>query len=397
MRRVLVVGAGPAGAAIALLLVKRGIDVLLVEREHDFDRAFRGEVLMPGGVDALRQIGVWPQVARLPHAVVPTMELFVNHRRVVRADWKELAGDNVARAFNHSALIELLVNEAAATRRLDLRMGTALHALEVATTHVDVALRSASGHVTERADILIGADGRASTTRGLAGLKLERFEFPAEIAWLSFPTPETQRLDPRFQAFTGRHGFLVLYPSWNGYLRVGIHMRHGSADWSKHMMLERLSDIAGEPYASLARKHAAAIPDPVRLKVLVGRSPRWSGHRVLLFGDAAHPMAPVRAQGVNLALRDAIVAANHIVQVYVSGNDADLDAALARVQSEREPEVVAIQRLQRAAMELPLPMRSALLRTTLLPLLRRTGVMKRAMLRSELPFRHGTKEIRLVV
>jgi 2-polyprenyl-6-methoxyphenol hydroxylase-like FAD-dependent oxidoreductase len=109
MRRVLVVGAGRAGSAIALLVVKRGIDVLLVEREHDFDRAFRGEVLMPGGVDALRQMGVWPQVAQLPHAVVPTMELFVS-RRVVRADWKELAGEAAARAFNQSVLIELLVD-----------------------------------------------------------------------------------------------------------------------------------------------------------------------------------------------------------------------------------------------------------------------------------------------
>jgi 2-polyprenyl-6-methoxyphenol hydroxylase-like FAD-dependent oxidoreductase len=70
--------------------VKRGIDVLLVEREHDFDRAFRGEILMPGGVDAPRQMGVWPQVAQLPHAVVPTMELFVSRRPVVRADWNAI-------------------------------------------------------------------------------------------------------------------------------------------------------------------------------------------------------------------------------------------------------------------------------------------------------------------
>jgi 2-polyprenyl-6-methoxyphenol hydroxylase-like FAD-dependent oxidoreductase len=93
MARVLIVGAGPAGAALAVRLASRGLDVLLVERERDFDRAFRGEILMPGGVDALRQIGVWPQVAQLPHAVVPCMELFVDGDRVVRADWDELSGD----------------------------------------------------------------------------------------------------------------------------------------------------------------------------------------------------------------------------------------------------------------------------------------------------------------
>jgi len=395
MRKVAIVGAGPAGAALALLLVSRGRRVLLVERESSFDRTFRGEVLMPSGVDALRQIGVWPRVAELPHPIVPCMELFVNRRRVVRADWTELAGDDAARVFSQPALLALLVERAAASGRLELRMGTALHSMNAAATHVDIVLRSQSGDVAERVDILVGADGRASTTRALAGFKLERFDFPAEIAWLSLPAPETQRSDPRFQAFSGRDGFLVMYPSWDGRLRAGVHVPGGS-DWSKSAILERLRTITGEPYASLSRDESS-ISEPLRLKVLVGRTQRWSAHRVLLLGDAAHPMAPVRAQGVNLALRDAIVAANHIIEVGESGTGTAIGAALAQVQHEREPEVLAIQRLQRAAMKLPLPMRSPLLRTTLLPVLRRAGVVKHAMLKSELPFRHGTTDVKLVV
>ena len=395
-RRVIIAGAGPAGASLAALLATRGCDVLLVERELTFERAFRGEVLMPDGVDALRQIGVWSRIAQLPHAVVPCMELFVNGCRVMRADWNELAGDNAARVFSQPAVLAVLVQHAAAAGRFEVRMGTALHAIEIAATHVDVVLRSASGDTTERADVLVGADGRASTTRALAALTLERFDFPVEIAWLSLPAPETQRLDPRFQAFSARDGFLVLYPSWDGRLRAGVPVPRGS-EWSKTAILDRLAAIAGEPYASLARDNAASISEPIRLKVLVGRTPRWSDHRVLLVGDAAHPMAPVRAQGVNLALRDAIVAANHIVRASESANGAAIDAALARVQQEREPEVMAIQRLQHQALAVPFPMRSALLRTTLLPVLRRAGVMKRVMLKSERPFRHGTTEVKLAV
>jgi 2-polyprenyl-6-methoxyphenol hydroxylase-like FAD-dependent oxidoreductase len=118
---------------------------------------------------------------------------------------------------------------------------------------------------------------------------------------------------------------------------------------------------------------------------------------LLLLGDAAHPMAPVRAQGINLALRDAIVAANHLVPALATRDGDAIAAAAARVQQEREPEVVVIQRLQQAAMQLPLPLRSTLLRGTVAPILRRTGAMKRMILKSEIPFRHGVTDVRLAV
>jgi 2-polyprenyl-6-methoxyphenol hydroxylase-like FAD-dependent oxidoreductase len=90
------------------------------------------------------------------------------------------------------------------------------------------------------------------------------------------------------------------------------------------------------------------IEGPVRLNVLVGRSPEWSAPGVLLLGDASHPMSPVRAQGINLALRDAIVAANHLVPLLRDNAGAyALDAACRAVQAEREPEIVRSQKLQR--------------------------------------------------
>lgn len=104
----------------------------------------------------------------------------------------------------------------------------------------------------------------------------------------------------------------------------------------------------------------------------------------------------MRAQGVNVALRDAIVAANHLVPALDGGGDA-IAAAAAAIQAEREPEVAMIQRLQVASMELPLPLRSRVLRSTVLPILRSAGVLKRVMLRSEMPLRHGTAHVALAV
>lgn len=113
--RVVIVGAGPTGAALSYLLARRGIGVVLLERERTFDRVFRGEALMPSGLDAIRQMGVAPALEQLPHVVVPCMELFVDRRRVLRADWPELAGPNAACAISQPALISLLVDRAVAT------------------------------------------------------------------------------------------------------------------------------------------------------------------------------------------------------------------------------------------------------------------------------------------
>ncbi len=393
---VVIAGAGPTGAALALLLTERGVRVLLVERELSFERVFRGEALMPGGLKALRQMGVGPALERLPHQTIPCMELFVNGSRVVRADWPAVSGENAAWATSQPALIALLVDRAAETGLFELRMGTSLDAIEQTATHVDVTVRSAEGTERIRASAVVGADGRSSRVRSIVGIKLERQPFPGDVAWLSVPAPDSQRVDPRFQAFSHPAGTLVLYPSWDGNVRVGVNLAAQDTARSKASLLERVATIAGEPYAGIVRESAAAVADPVTLKVLVGRVPRWSHGRLLLLGDAAHPMAPVRAQGVNLALRDAIVAANHLVPALRQGTLDALVKAGARIQQDREPEVATIQRLQLEAMSLPPVLRSPALRRTVLPVMRRAGLIKKMMLRSELLFRHGTTDVQLI-
>lgn len=153
----------------------------------------------------------------------------------------------------------------------------------------------------------------------------------------------------------------------------------------------------GEPYATFIRERKNEIAEPVMLKILFGRCPQWTARRTLLLGDAAHPMSPMRAQGINLALRDAIVAANHLVPAFASGDADQAQAAAERVQPERDPEIIESQRFQIAVAEPPPPARSAFLRATVLPVLRRMGVIKRLFLRAEIPLRHGVVPVRLAV
>lgn len=399
--RVVIVGAGPTGAALSFLLARRGIDVELLEREDRFDRIFRGEALMPGGVEAIEQMGLGEKFNRLPRRTVECAELFIGGTRIIRADWPEVAGKNAAQVVSQPALIEMFIDAARQYSNFKLRMDATIRDVRATDNGVEAEVQSDNGSSVLRGDVIIGADGRGSLVRSRLGLKLERSPFPFDVTWFSTPMPPSQLSDPRFQSFSRDHRVAVLYPSWDNRLRVGLSVpvREASqlSSTAKEQLLDMLGAITGEPYKSFFRDHADQVSQPTTLKVLFGRCPQWSSSRALLLGDAAHPMSPVRAQGINLALRDAIVAANHLVPACASGKIERFDEAARRIQAEREPEIVESQRLQMLATEPPPPFRSPIFRALVLPVLRQFGVVKRTFLKSEIPMRHGLAPVRLSV
>ncbi len=399
--RILIVGAGPTGAALSFLLARRGIEVVLLEREVGFDRVFRGEALMPSGVEAIEQMGLREQFERLPKRVVGCMEFYVDGTRVVRANWPEVAGPNAVHVVSQPALLEMLTRAAAVHPGFELRMGSLVRHVEVTGDGVKLLVQCSGAEHELRGDFVVGADGRSSVVRARAGLSLERLPFPFDVAWFSLPVSPDQRDDPRFVAYSRKGRSVGLYPSWDDRLRVGLNVPMGSA--GRHSaslgtdLLEDAAATVGEPYASFFRDHAGEVADPVVFKILFGRCRRWSAPRLMLLGDAAHPMSPIRAQGINLALRDAIVAANHLVPAIRSGRIEALESAVGRIHAERAPEIEQSQRYQVALAEPPPPARSPLLRATLLPLLRRVGVVKRLFLKAEIPLRHGVVPVELEV
>jgi 2-polyprenyl-6-methoxyphenol hydroxylase-like FAD-dependent oxidoreductase len=148
------------------------------------------------------------------------------------------------------------------------------------------------------------------------------------------------------------------------------------------------------------RAHREAIASATLLNVVCGRLTEWTAPGLLLIGDAAHPMSPVGGQGVNIALRDALVAANHLVPVLSAGGEpAAVDAAARRVRDERWPEIVAVQRMQdREAHALNHPGRwSSRLLYRLLPLLFRTGLLLWLQRKERRQMSEGVVPVRLVV
>ena len=185
--------------------------------------------------------------------------------------------------------------------------------------------------------------------RTRAGLELELLPENYDVLWFKLPAPDRLRKRCSFMiTVSGQKHPAVCYTSWDGRLQYGLVMPKGGLrelrekDW--------VSESVGSAPAWLA-EHVLAkrdeIEGPTSLNVLVGRCQEWTAPGVLLLGDAAHPMSPIRAQGINLALRDAIVAANHLVPVLKgNGGASALDAACRAVQAEREPEIIRAQKLQ---------------------------------------------------
>jgi 2-polyprenyl-6-methoxyphenol hydroxylase-like FAD-dependent oxidoreductase len=236
--------------------------------------------------------------------------------------------------------------------------------------------------------------------RKRADLELRLLPESYDVLWFKVPVP---------QQLAGRHPILIFasgpdavftYVSWDGRWQLAWMLPKGG--WRETRQRDWLAECAAlmpEPLADHLLGQRDALEGPGLLDVIVGRCPLWHRPGLLLLGDAAHPMSPIRAQGINLALRDAIVAANHLVPAIGAGHD--LDAAAAAVQREREGEIIRTQRLQlrevrgqRWARNRPWLIKPLL---KLAPLLADKPWVARSWLRQQRPFRFGVAAVRLQV
>jgi 2-polyprenyl-6-methoxyphenol hydroxylase-like FAD-dependent oxidoreductase len=214
-----------------------------------------------------------------------------------------------------------------------------------------VRARGAAGEVEVPADLVVGADGRASLMRRRAELEVRDDPMPMDVVWVKLPPlPE---LVERTQArvYLGRGHLMIAAPVYDGKMQMAwIIAKGGFGEIRRRGMPECIEAMARHASPDLAahlRAHKDDGVQPFLLSVVSDRVRSWTRPGLLVIGDAAHTMSPVGAQGINHAIRDAVVAANHLVPVLRDGaGPTALDAAAARVQQGREPEVAAIQRLQ---------------------------------------------------
>ncbi|HYB13827.1 MAG TPA: FAD-dependent oxidoreductase [Myxococcota bacterium] len=350
MAQVLIVGAGPAGASLAYLLADRGVEVTLLERQRDFAREFRGEILQPSGVDALQQMGLARPLQAVPQIRPSPLRVYQNQKLVLEMalDPALFAGQPPV-AMSQPALLEMLVAEASKRPAFHFHRGTVVRDLLWEKERiVGVRAETEQGERRFHADLVIGADGRASVVRRHGGFVAEEQAPPMDVVWCKLPCPASFR---GARAYLGRGHLLIAYQTWDDRLQIawailkgtfGALKRHGIEAWVEQMAHHVTPDLA-----EALRAHRGAMVHPFLLDVVSDRVQRWSAPGVLLIGDAAHTMSPVGGQGLNVALRDALVAANHLVPTLLACPDTQsIDTAARRISSERLPEIFRVQRAQ---------------------------------------------------
>lgn len=399
MAKVVIVGAGPTGASLALLLVQRGIDVILVEAARHFRRTFRGEGLMPSGLAALDQMGLLDLIDTVPHQALTAWEYLLEGQRMFQVPEPFQANTLPCTLVSQPALLEALIEQAQQYPQFEWIAGTAVKAI-LQDEHRISGVQLADGR-TCKADLVIGADGRNSLVRQQANLKMGTLSHAIDLLW--FKLADSSCLPPEniFYAIVHGRQTIGVFRSAEGSLQVAWALYDDDpTDWKNTDWPPKIAAASPPWLAQHLLKHAQEIERPLFLSVVVGRCPQWSVPGLLILGDAAHPMSPIRAQGINMALRDVIVAANHLVPLLQGAVDPDvLDQTLPRIQAEREPEILRAQTLQHEELAQGDRLRhNPLLRVLVKSTLPISGpIIRASWLRRQQQLRQGVTEVRLQV
>jgi 2-polyprenyl-6-methoxyphenol hydroxylase-like FAD-dependent oxidoreductase len=343
--RCCIAGAGPAGMMLGLLLARAGVDVLVLEKHADFLRDFRGDTIHPSTLEVMHELGLLDAFLRLPHDEVGTLNAQIGSIPLEIVDFRHLPTRCKFLALMPQwDFLDFLAAEAKRYPTFRLHMeAEAAELIEEGGRIVGLLARTKHGAREIRADLVVGADGRHSTVRAKAGLKVLELGAPIDALWLRL----SRRPDDPRQTF-GRidAGRVLVMLNRGSYWQCAFVIRKGGFDAMRAEGLERFRETIAELAPWLADRVAelADWDDVKLLTVKVDRLQRWHRPGLLCIGDAAHAMSPIGGVGINLAIQDAVAAANHLAPAlrHRPPTDRELDA----VQRRRTWPTAMTQRVQ---------------------------------------------------
>jgi 2-polyprenyl-6-methoxyphenol hydroxylase-like FAD-dependent oxidoreductase len=380
--RCCIVGGGPAGMVLGVLLARGGVEVALLEKHRDFLRDFRGDTVHPSTLDVLDDIGLGEEFARIPHTEVRSIVPPVAGAGPIRFDDLPVRHPYVAFVPQWD-LLELLAKEGRRHPSFHLLMeAEAADLVRSDGRTVGVRYRSPAGDGVVRADLTVGADGRHSVLRDAAGLEIDAGSPPIDVLWFRLPRVAADGEAVFGQVAPGQVGVFL---NRGDYWQVAYVIPKGGAETVQAAGIEELRRRVAE-LAPRFWDRVDSLRSWDEVKLLTVRSDRlrrWWAPGLLLIGDASHAMSPIGGVGINLAVQDAVATANMLGPLLAAGGDIP-DADLQRVQQRREPPVRSTQALQdRFQQQLLAPVlrsrRSLLL--AIAPALLKIGPVRRAMAR----------------
>ncbi|MEZ3498653.1 FAD-dependent oxidoreductase [Pantoea sp. KPR_PJ] len=340
-----IVGGGPAGLMTGYLLARAGLQVVVIEKHADFLRDFRGDTIHPSTLEVMHHLGLLDRLLALPHQRAETLQAEMGGEEVTMADFSRLPVRCRFIAFMPQwDFLNFLASECAAFPGFRLLPSTVLSDLIVEQGRVCGVTAQHNGEpLTVRAQLVIGADGRHSAVREKAGLVGQSFGSPRDVIWFQL---EKQPGDPVMgTGHSGpRNNFIVIDrgDDW----QCGLTIQKGEFESLQHTSIEALRQrIASVAPFSADRLGMLRDWSQIRLlSIRIDRLDKWMRPGLLCIGDAAHAMSPIGGVGVNLAIQDAVAAANYLTGPLRRGKVRLRD--LAQVQKRRQFPTVATQFLQ---------------------------------------------------
>ncbi|MFZ2995069.1 MULTISPECIES: FAD-dependent oxidoreductase [Sphingomonadaceae] len=326
------------------MFARAGVPTLVLEKHADFLRDFRGDTVHPSTLDLFDELGLLEALLTREHDKVSSVGAVIGGREYRIADFSRLPGP--ARFIAMMPQWHFLDFVADVARRLPaftLRMEAEAVGLVEGTDRVE-GVRLANGETLE-ARLVIVADGRSSRLREAAALPLQDLGVPIDVLW--FRVPKARTPDNRTQGYIDR-GEMIVTIDRGDYFQCARVIEKGAADRIRAAGIERFRGDVSATAPSLTDHIAAvAVWDDVKLlTVSLDRLTRWHRPGLLVIGDAAHAMSPVGGVGINLAIQDAVAAANILAAPLSAGIDPD--PLLRQVRARRMLAVRTIQAIQRA-------------------------------------------------
>ncbi len=339
-----IVGGGPAGMVLALLLARAGVEVTLLEKHADFLRDFRGDTVHPSTLALLDELGLWDRFAAMPQSRVEQGALNIDGQPVTLVDFRRLRQPHPYIAMVPQwDLLNLLAEAAQSEPSFTLRLEHEVTGLLRDGDRITgVRYRSPDGAGELTAHLTVACDGRGSILRRDSGLPVREFPVPFDVWWFRLPREAagTYSLIPRTAP-----GRLVIMIPREGYFQIAYLIAKGSDARLRARGLDAFKEELTGLIPEADVDTLNSWDDVKLLDARLNRLTRWYVDGLLFIGDAAHAMSPVGGVGINLAVQDAVGAATLLADPLRARNVRSGD--LAAVQRRRLPPAVLTQGLQR--------------------------------------------------
>ncbi|HET8919870.1 MAG TPA: FAD-dependent oxidoreductase [Xanthobacteraceae bacterium] len=340
-----IAGGGPAGMMLGFLLARAGVRVVVLEKHADFLRDFRGDTVHPSTLELIRELGLLDEFLKLPHRTVDRLSLQVGNRRIRLIDLTHLPTQcKYIALMPQWDFLNFLAEHGRRYRQFDLRMrAEATDLIESGDRIVGVRVNTPDGELTVHADLVVGCDGRHSTVREKAGLQTDDYGAPMDVLWFRITRRDTDGTDVFGHIEAGA---LLVMLDRGDYWQCAYVIPKGGIDRVTANGIEAFRNrvVALSPFLADRIGELRSFDDVKLLSVMVNRLRQWWRPGLICIGDAAHAMSPIGGVGINIAVQDAVAAANRLAAPLQAGTTSS--GHLQAVQARRDFPARMTQKIQ---------------------------------------------------